>query len=277
MKVFTSSRDECRPFRRGGHPLAGARGLYAPRVTTPEPPARQEWRPPPVVEAQPEPAVERVESRLAMAVRLLCAVVLAVCSLALLAYEGRPASDLELIEDAQAGRLRAVVVTADDVLWRTDALRPYRAEMPVTVEERAYTSRQVADLLARYAPDGEVDVTRRGSLAPRWVLWPRALALLSAFLLILGGPVPWRANRWAWFWLLGPGDDGALGAFAFLVLSGRTPGLPAPRAHARRLDGWRGFLLAILLGFAVSLLWSQLRDLGWPATDGGASVVHPPA
>ena len=241
-----------------------------------EPAGRQEWRPPPQEMPPwptPPPTDVRVETRATLVVRLLCAVLVAVSGLGLLAYEGRPASDLELVEDVRAGRVTSVVVTGNDVLWRTGALRPYKADMPLTVDERPYSSSEVAGLLARYAPDGTVDVTRRGSLAPRWLTWPRGAALLCAFLLLVSGPMPWRANRWAWFWLLSPGPDGGLGALAFLLLSGRTPGLPDSRPHARRLDGWRGFLLGIGLSIVISVLWSWLRGEVWPPTDGGADGI----
>lgn len=76
-----------------------------------------------------------------------------------------------------------------------------------------------------------------------------SLALL-AFLLVfaclgvlVAGPEPWRANRWAWFWLLLP----PVGAIAFLLASGPTPGLRAPRDAHRRLSGGWAFLLSLLL------------------------------
>jgi len=81
---------------------------------------------------------------------------------------------------------------------------------------------------------------------PGWL----GLALLGAALTTLGlvvaGPEPQRATRWAWFWL----HWTPVGALAFLLLSGPTPGLPAPRS-GRRLTGGRGFLLALVLGAAL--------------------------
>lgn len=68
-------------------------------------------------------------------------------------------------------------------------------------------------------------------------------ALLTLMLLILG-PSPWWATRWAWFWL----GTTPVGAVAFLVLSGPTPGVPAPDDPARRLTGGWALLLSLLVG-----------------------------
>jgi len=64
--------------------------------------------------------------------------------------------------------------------------------------------------------------------------------------LVIGGPEPARATRWAWFWLIW----NPVGALAFLLLSGPVPGLPAPRSPRRLTGGW-GLLLALLLAPAL--------------------------
>jgi hypothetical protein len=69
--------------------------------------------------------------------------------------------------------------------------------------------------------------------------------VVTLFLLV-GGPVPERATRWAWFWL----NSGPFGVLAFLLLSGPFPGVPAPRPGARRLTGGWAFLLSLVLGGA---------------------------
>ena len=77
---------------------------------------------------------------------------------------------------------------------------------------------------------------------------------LAVLLLIVGGPEPWRATRWAWGWvvlLAGP-----LGSVAYLLLGGPLA-LLRPHAGHRRLTGGWAFLLAWFL-FA-----------GWRETDGG--------
>lgn len=79
---------------------------------------------------------------------------------------------------------------------------------------------------------------------PGWLLLGFAVAFLGTLGTITGGPQPWRATRWAWFWVFTvPG-----GAVAFLVLSGPTWPLPAPRAGHRRLTGGLAFLLSLLVG-----------------------------
>lgn len=80
------------------------------------------------------------------------------------------------------------------------------------------------------------------------------IAWLSLLLLVIGGPEPWRATRWAWGWtvlLAGP-----LGALAFLLLGGPL-GVLRPLPGHRRLTGGWAFLLAWFL-FA-----------GWREASGG--------
>lgn len=73
---------------------------------------------------------------------------------------------------------------------------------------------------------------------------------LAGLALLVTGPQPWRATRWAWFWLLLP----PVGSIAFLLLSGPTVGLPAPRNPRRRLSGGWAFLLSLPLSGAVGAL-----------------------
>jgi hypothetical protein len=77
---------------------------------------------------------------------------------------------------------------------------------------------------------------------------------LAVLLLIVGGPEPWRATRWAWGWawlLTGP-----LGSVAYLLLAGPTGFLRPQHGHRRLTGGW-AFLLAWVL-FA-----------GWRESNGG--------
>ncbi|KRE95493.1 hypothetical protein ASG76_07550 [Nocardioides sp. Soil774] len=76
---------------------------------------------------------------------------------------------------------------------------------------------------------------------------------LGVLLLIIGGPEPWRATRWAWGWALllaGP-----LGGVAYLLLGGPL-GVVRPHPGHRRLTGGWAFLLA----------WFVFA--GWRETDG---------
>jgi hypothetical protein len=74
---------------------------------------------------------------------------------------------------------------------------------------------------------------------------------IAAFLLCLGGlylmvagPEPWRATRWAWFWLV---LTSPFVSVLFLLLSGPTVAVPGPRNPRRRLTGGWAFLLSLPL------------------------------
>jgi hypothetical protein len=74
------------------------------------------------------------------------------------------------------------------------------------------------------------------------------LLFLVGFALLVAGPQPWRATRWAWFWLLFP----PVGSVVFVLLSGPTPGIPGPRDPHRRLTGGWAFLLSLPLAAALA-------------------------
>ena len=84
---------------------------------------------------------------------------------------------------------------------------------------------------------------------PSWIAL-LGVGLVLATLLSLGLlPGPRRATRWAWFWLMALA--GPIGVPAYLLLGGPTPGVPAPRAGARRLTGGLALLLAVVLRGAL--------------------------
>jgi len=91
-----------------------------------------------------------------------------------------------------------------------------------------------------------------GWQVPGWIVLAHALAWLVTLAFLINGPEPWRATRWAWFWIIA-NPLGAIGALAFLLLSGPTPLLPAARPGGRRLHGGWAFLLATV----VSGPWRQ--------------------
>lgn len=70
------------------------------------------------------------------------------------------------------------------------------------------------------------------------------LGWLSALVLLIGGPQPWRATRWAWGWLFVLGPPVATVAY---VLLGGPLGAPRPRNAVRRLTGGWAFLLFLAL------------------------------
>lgn len=78
-----------------------------------------------------------------------------------------------------------------------------------------------------------------------WLLWPLIALMVVTLRLLAISPVPWRATRWAWFWLvfgLAP-----LGALAFLVFGGPTGAARRPVARGRGLTGGWAFLFVLLL------------------------------
>ena len=108
-----------------------------------------------------------------------------------------------------------------------------------------------APLRVLHGPTSGVETNWFGWRVPNRVGW-LALGLAFGTLgLLVNGPAPWRASRWAWFWLMTLASP--LGLAAFLVLSGPVPALPAPREGARRLTGGFGFLLAVVLAAVFEL------------------------
>ena len=80
--------------------------------------------------------------------------------------------------------------------------------------------------------------------APGAVVLLALVSWVAVLLLLVGGPQPWRATRWAWGWfvlLAGP-----LGCVAYLLLGGPL-GVARPRNPSRRLTGGWAFLIATVL------------------------------
>lgn len=76
--------------------------------------------------------------------------------------------------------------------------------------------------------------------------WLALTASAATLFLLIGGPQPWRATRWAWFWLSFP--LGPLAVLAFLLLGGPL-GLWRPRDRHRRLTGGWAFLISLVVPF----------------------------
>ncbi len=65
---------------------------------------------------------------------------------------------------------------------------------------------------------------------------------LTVLLMLVGGPEPWRATRWAWGWFVLMG--GPLGSVAYLLLGGPLGVLRPRHPHRRLTAGW-AFLIAV--------------------------------
>jgi hypothetical protein len=109
---------------------------------------------------------------------------------------------------------------------------------------RSHLSELQPGLRFESSGDPSSETTFLGWRLPGWMGWPVLAWWLGCLALLVVGPRPWRATRWAWFWLL----PLPFGPLAFLLLGGPTPGLPRPADENRRLTGGWAFLLAILLG-----------------------------
>lgn len=114
-----------------------------------------------------------------------------------------------------------------------------------------HLSRADADLEVPRAEDGYP--ASHGELVgwevPTWTALAAVVALLLQVGLLIGVPRTWRATRWAWFWVM---TVPVLGALAMLLLSGRTPGIPAPRATSRRLTGGWAFVISTVVAGMLS-------------------------
>ncbi|HEX6249270.1 MAG TPA: hypothetical protein VFZ64_15470 [Nocardioidaceae bacterium] len=190
----------------------------------------------------------------------------------------RPSTFSQLEAEVAAGEVDTVYVTGGlprgatgysvvEVQWRRGWFR-YRAEVvearPLRRGRQARSGSDVPVLrdaevrLREFRPDlAVVPVPRVGSSAtilgwqlPGWMGWAVFVLGLATLTLLVGGPRPWRATRWAWFWLcflVLP-----VGVAAFLLLGGPSRIVPPPRAGAGRLKAGWAFLLAIFLSAALT-------------------------
>lgn len=91
-----------------------------------------------------------------------------------------------------------------------------------------------------------------GWVVPSWLGSFTALLFFAGLAVLIAGPLPWRATRWAWFWLQVP----PIGGIVFLLASGPTPGVFRPGPRRRRLTGGWAFLLSVpLMGMLAPYRW----------------------
>jgi hypothetical protein len=218
-------------------------------------------------------------SRSRTASRIVAALLLVGWLLALVpAVSGleREVSYGQLRKDLRAGEVGAVTVTGDvlghdeagysvvDVHWRrgwwgyTTEVTQVRGDHDPVPEGDTAIDGSVSDALRSLRPglDISVEPYRSGAtttllgdvLTGRWAAAVFVL-LLATLMLIVGGPEPRVATRWAWFWLLAVVPPVA--EIAFLVLGGSVAGREHDGSRKRLTGGW-AFLIAVVLGGATS-------------------------
>jgi hypothetical protein len=196
---------------------------------------------------------------------------LAVVTAALMVTTGlRPATYGDLLSDVAQSKVYEVQVIGPDTPSKGDTVelrwsvlggvldqyavvqvednRGYNAwEEPVFVSagDPRETLRSIASDL-QIAEVSSVDdhaFTFMGWGVPGYVALLGIATWLGVLLLLVGGPEPWRATRWAWgwVWLL----TGPLGSVAYLLLGGPL-GLLRPHHGHRRLTGGWALLLSLM-------------------------------
>ena len=199
--------------------------------------------------AQPAGAVRRVQVADPLRLALLACwagllLVAVVC--------GERSTSLAQLDGAlSTGRVQVVEVSeglapggndygTQEVSWRDGLVRRRvevtlvtgGAQAPTGARDVVHANDVVPRLLQDH-PDVEVvQVGARGAWSDMWGWRTSAWVGLGAALvwcctlgLLVSGAEPWRATRWAWFWVM----TTAVGAPAFLLLSGPVLQEPAPR------------------------------------------------
>ncbi|MDO5534001.1 MAG: hypothetical protein Q4F65_05055 [Propionibacteriaceae bacterium] len=127
-------------------------------------------------------------------------------------------------------------------------------DQPVTTSiEEWLTGYTEAPLAITHVEDRTTGTTwwLYGWKVPAWVALPGLLAGLLTLSLLITGPEPLRATRWAWFWAIGsPLSFVTLPLFLLIGLP-RTGAIEQPYTKAGRLTGGWSFLLFCVLGATV--------------------------
>jgi hypothetical protein len=96
----------------------------------------------------------------------------------------------------------------------------------------------------------ESGFTVSGVRMPSWMVWAGFCLGMATLGLLIEGPEPWRATRWAWFWAFG--IPAPIGVLAYLVLGGPTGLSRQPRPGADRLTGGWSYLLCAVVSAILS-------------------------
>jgi hypothetical protein len=155
------------------------------------------------------------------------------------------------------------------IYWRSGLLNHYADVRMVTPDSNSSASsgddikvRSGYDIATQIANEHPaVTITRiaerhsygqiYGFQVPAWLIWFALAGAVGTLMLLISGPEPRRATRWAWFWLI----TTVIGPPLFLILAGPTSPLRSPRETHRRLTGGWALLIALLFGsFMLSSL-----------------------
>lgn len=228
-----------------------------------------------VVEAvrAPSPHVDRARWAL-----LLCWVVLLGWSVG---FSERPASLERLTGAVVDGQVHSVRVgppalpadgggyASQELHWRDGPVR-YRTEVMMWTQDHTSARLEADGDAVRHGRDIAVQLRALdpglrvsrvplrltygqvyGWYVPSWVGLASFSLILATLGLLVSGPRPWWATRWAWFWLMAT----PVGVVAFLALSGPTPGVPAPRSPRPLLRGGWGLVLAAVMASFLPSWW----------------------
>lgn len=222
-----------------------------------------------IVEETAAPVVPRRQLAWVFIAWTLVATCLVLLGTILVAGE-RPASYAELRAAVADGRVDEIRVggglvgqvegsASANVHWRDGLLRRVTSVTEATSRRDARSSGmrrpildgRVDDELSELDPDLRATRSSEGGYSeigpwrvPGWTGIASVVLYLGVLALLLAGPKPWRATRWAWLWLVG--SVPIVGALAFLLLGGSTSLLPPARPERRLTGGW-----AFLLAFAI--------------------------
>lgn len=180
-------------------------------------------------------------------------------------------SDLEF--ELNAGGVESVMVTpgmppgaegvaTQSVFWRSGFLNHRADVLMITPGDDSAASRSDDDMAVRsgydiaehLADEDSAVLIKRiperlssgvvyGFDVPVWLLGFALVGAIGTLMVLVSGPQPWRATRWAWFWII----PTVIGPPLFLILAGPTPPLRSPRQHHWKLTGGWAFLSALLL------------------------------
>jgi hypothetical protein len=167
---------------------------------------------------------------------------------------------------AGAGGYATVHLRWDDGRGARSARALQVSDAGVSAPDAEGAEARVVGSLDRYVrgmPGGEsvrlvVDdggLPRGGTLfgveAPSWVASAAVLTWLMTLVLLIAGPEPFVATRWAWFWVI-VSPFAVVGVPVFLATGGGRPWAAGEPSRSRRITGGWAFLV---LTVAATVAW----------------------